>query len=126
MNHPSPERRVGGWLRAGDPAAGEPPLDRAAVRTIRDRMLAAAHPSPTAPPSAPSALWAALALAAALAFAVGLRPVLERPRPEPRGPAPVRPAGGSAREIRFVTPGGTPIVWQLLPAGTHLSERTLP
>jgi hypothetical protein len=100
------------WLRRGDPAAtAEPSV--AEISKMRARVVAAVEARRRSNgPAAPLAVLAAAALFAAL--------LLWTPRREASGPrhgaaaAPAAPAK-VARQIHFVTDGGTRVVWTLDP-----------
>lgn len=118
---PEPERSLRHRLRAGDPASAGP-LPAPEAERMRRRLLATAAAAPE------RAAWgrpllAGLTAAAALALVVVWSGQRSSPDPVTRtgaltvaqGTPDGAEAGRPARDIRFVTAGGTQVVWRLDP-----------
>ncbi len=101
-NHPRDE--LSALLREGDPAKGAPPLSEHETAAMRHRIVAAAQAVHTSP----ALRWSLAACAAAIAMAALLviPAVLD-----PTEPPPTTPAVQTARQVQFVTPGGTRVYW---------------
>jgi hypothetical protein len=97
-------------LRDADPLRREPALPTDEVHAMRRRIVSAAHSAPYRR-SRPG-LWAASALA--LACIVLMVSTWSR---SDRGPAETvtAPRHDEPRQLQFVTPGGTRIIWVLNP-----------
>ena len=100
------------WLRRGDPVSDcmDPSPDRTA--RMRERILTAADSTPRRRPAFLAALAATAALVALLLL---LRPAPPTHRTVMPESVEDRAPSTSARQIHFVTEGGTRIVWTLDP-----------
>lgn len=104
-------------LRAGDPAAGDPGLDRAERALMRQRILAEGRERRRRPNA-----WLLPAAAAMALLALSLGLALLQPRTPLPGPAgagrPPAAAASSSQQIQFTTDNGTLVVWVLQPRST--------
>lgn len=109
---------IGTWLRARDPIAADPPRSDEVVRSMRRTVIAAASESADAAQMWPSALAVATAMAIVLAAGV----TIGRWLPHDQGEvafveAETEPV--ARRQLQFVTPGGTRLIWVLNPEFTR-------
>ena len=96
-------------LRAGDPAAGDPGLDRGEQAAMRARLVVGARRR--RPPA-----WLVPATAAAALFALTLGLAWRSaPAPEVIAQRPAAPPAPGERQIQFTTDRGTLVVWVLEP-----------
>ena len=102
-------------LKAGDPAAHEPPLPLVDVQRMRRIVV-------STPPAEPRAWWpqpiaVAAALALTIAAAIGLGRQMPGHSDQAAGDtdrARLASSGdseGTTRQLHFETPGGTQIIW---------------
>jgi hypothetical protein len=100
-------------LKSADPAVGEGPLSDVEAQRMRRAIVAAAREQTSSRAIAWKTSWAALTVvvAASAVFAIA------RWR-EPRVTAPVAPTSDavpmtreSTRQLQFVAPGGTRVIW---------------
>jgi hypothetical protein len=111
------KRDIKALLRQGDPAEVLSSEKAARVRERLTTALAASRTEPARVPTLQPRPWAWLTAAAGLcALAFGLWHGAPRPQPAPArpGPAAIEPAPPRT-QIDFATPGGTRIIWTLIP-----------
>lgn len=113
MSH-EPNDRLRALLRAGDPASGDPGLDRGEQAAIRARLLAAERDRRPRPAS-----WLLPAAAAAALFALTLGLAWRSAPPADTSPRrPVASPAAAERQIQFTTDRGTLVVWVLQPGNS--------
>jgi hypothetical protein len=106
-------KSVAEWLREGDPIAGERDLSDVDARRIRQVVLAHREPDRA------GVLWRGVAVLASIALVVGalgtwLRDARGAGAPaRSAGPGVVTPLEPPPRQVQFVTPRGTRVVWVL-------------
>jgi hypothetical protein len=106
---------LGARLRAEDPLIGDPGLTAFEVERMRMQLLSAA----SLQRRTLSGRVIALTAAAALAIVAGIFIVARNPRaPLAAEPATAIPDAGSGiavRQLQFLTPGGTRVIWTFNP-----------
>jgi hypothetical protein len=100
-------------LKDADPSVDESPLSDADAQRMRRAIVEAACERPSAHPIGWKASWAAITLVVAATAVFGVN----RWR-DPRADAPVAPthqpsreASEPRRQVHFVAPGGTRVIW---------------
>jgi len=128
-------RSLKALLRQGDPAEA---LSEEKSARVRERLAAAVtEPNRQETPEARSRVmrweWITAAGLGALILAIGLWQGVTHPKSStgPERPVSLQPAAPAMprTQIDFATPGGTRIIWTLIPEGPHprpLSQLPLP
>jgi len=104
-------RTVRNGLKDADPLVDDGPLSDVDAQRMRRAIVAAAAERPLARPIGSRASWAAitLAVAATAVFAVNHWREPRTPVAASREPSPS--TGQPTRQVHFVAPGGTRVIW---------------
>jgi hypothetical protein len=130
---PRPDSSDGDWLRCGDPAGALSPQEETALRTATLRAASTAESDRARDNFRPGGgWWAAGALVAACLAVVTVLHLRDgAARPLAVAPPPTESAAPlHTRQVQFVTPGGTRIIWTFGPSterpsnGEQLDDQT--
>src|SRR5262245_48369079 len=101
-------------LKNADPVATEAPLPEQDAHQMRRAIVAAAEAQASSPAGWRTTSWAAATVLVAVTIAIGMSGWFEREEQQAVrpavGPAPDAP-GEPPRQVQFVAPGGTRVIW---------------